>query len=201
VALPGETAPIQSSGARFEFRVWGDDLRPLRDALARVARSSGRNKSEEIYLLSSAADCNAKIRSEKMEIKGLIEVVDSFERWEPKMKAPFPLPAAAVAQVFSELGLPAPRLEHGSYAVAEFLDAVVKPRRELRIARVVKYRERFSIGSCQAEFCKARIDNLARQTVAAESADAAALHAFVHQLGIAGQPNRSYVAEIARLSG
>jgi exopolyphosphatase/guanosine-5'-triphosphate,3'-diphosphate pyrophosphatase len=55
-------------------------------------------ESDEVYLLS-AAGSNVKVRDGLMDLKFLREVDgDGLERWEPVMKAGFPLSAAEVSR-------------------------------------------------------------------------------------------------------
>jgi exopolyphosphatase / guanosine-5'-triphosphate,3'-diphosphate pyrophosphatase len=89
---------------RWEWRVFGGGFRPAEDALA--ALTPGRvEEGDEVYLLSAAAS-NVKIRNGLMDIKLLREVdAAGLERWEPVMKAGFPLSRGDVARVFDALGV------------------------------------------------------------------------------------------------
>ena len=71
-------------------------------------------ESDEVYLVSSAGS-NVKVRDGLMDIKFLREVdADGLERWEPVMKAGFPLSTAEVPRVFDALGVLAPPLTRGA---------------------------------------------------------------------------------------
>ena len=80
---------------RWEWRIFGTEFGAAEAALA--ASTPGLvEESDELYLLS-AAGANVKVRYGLMDIKLLREVDgDGLERWEPVMKAGFPLPAAEV---------------------------------------------------------------------------------------------------------
>src|SRR5215213_8314236 len=108
-------------------------------------------ESDELYLLS-AAGSNVKVRDGLMDIKLLREVDgDGLERWEPVLKVGFPLPAAEVVTVFDALGVPAPPLARDAYTVDQFLGELVDPTRAVRVVRVHKRRQRYTLANCMAE--------------------------------------------------
>jgi exopolyphosphatase/guanosine-5'-triphosphate,3'-diphosphate pyrophosphatase len=91
--------------------------RGLRGGGGRLDRvdSGPVEESDELYLLS-AGGVNVKVRYDLMDIKLLREVDgDGLERWEPVMKAGFPLPAAEVVRVFDALGVLAPPVTRDAY--------------------------------------------------------------------------------------
>ena len=75
---------------RWEWRIFGPGLSAAQSWLA-AHQSTGIQESDEIYFLS-ASGAIVKLRSNLMDIKLLREVdSDGLERWEPVMKAAFPL--------------------------------------------------------------------------------------------------------------
>src|SRR5271165_3024041 len=96
---------------RYEFRIWGDSLAPLRTKLAALAQPSSKS-SDETYLISAVTErCNAKIRADLMDIKVLIAEDRGLEQWNPTLKAGFPIaPSVITEQVFPSLQLPPPAL-------------------------------------------------------------------------------------------
>src|SRR5215217_8909777 len=116
---------------RWEWRVFGTGLGVAEDAFAGLV--PGRvEESDELYLLS-AAGANVKVRYDLMDIKLLREVDgDGLERWEPVLKAGFPLPAAEVVRVFDALGVPAPPLTRDAYTLDQFLHELVEPSGAVR---------------------------------------------------------------------
>ncbi len=149
-------------------------------------------ESDETYLVGGAGD-NVKIRDDLIDIKVLREVGgDGLERWEPVMKAGFPLAASDVARVFNSLRLPAPALARDAYTLAQFIDELVAPSRVLRVVPVHKRRVRYVVGGCTAEVSDVIVDGIAGRTIAIESEDAAAVVAAVRSVGLEGYVNTSY---------
>jgi hypothetical protein len=60
---------------RYEFRIWGDDLRNVAQQLEVLSGKAYPTESDEIYFVSDARDdCNAKIRFGLLDIKVLLKV-------------------------------------------------------------------------------------------------------------------------------
>ena len=95
-------------------------------------------ESDELYLLS-AAGANIKIRDGLMDVKLLREVDgDGLERWEPVMKAAFPLPVAEVAGMFQALEVDTPVLTRDASSLDQLLAELVGPSGAVRVVRVHK---------------------------------------------------------------
>src|SRR5512143_1289511 len=91
---------------RWEWRVFGVTL-PLTPGRLQAAVSGPERESAEYYLLSRASPHNVKIRGGAVEVKRLEEVHPSgLERWRPTLKAPFPLDAGSLTEVWDVLGIP-----------------------------------------------------------------------------------------------
>src|SRR6266487_5161794 len=131
---------------RWEWRIFGADFGAAEAALA--ASTPGRvEESDELYLLS-AAGANVKVRYDLIDIKLLREVdAAGLERWEPVMKAGFPLPAAEVARVFDALGVVPPLLTRDAYTLEQFLAGLVEPSDAVRVVRVHKRRARSTLAN------------------------------------------------------
>src|SRR5262245_45634316 len=92
---------------RWEWRIFGHRLDAAEKWLA-AHRSTGIQESDEIYFLSLGAGV-VKVRGGLMDVKVLREVDnEGLERWEPVMKAGFPLQVADVLRVFELSQLPTP---------------------------------------------------------------------------------------------
>jgi exopolyphosphatase/guanosine-5'-triphosphate,3'-diphosphate pyrophosphatase len=183
---------------RWEWRVFGGGFRPAEDALA--ALTPGRvEEGDEVYLLSAAAS-NVKIRNGLMDIKLLREVdAAGLERWEPVMKAGFPLSRGDVARVFDALGVDPPPLTRDAYTSEQLLAGLVEPSDALRVVRVHKRRVRYRVGGCMAERTDVEADGRAARTIAVESEDPAAVIAAVRGLGLDSRVNTSYPWGLAAL--
>jgi exopolyphosphatase/guanosine-5'-triphosphate,3'-diphosphate pyrophosphatase len=185
---------------RYEFRVWGHNLIALKRTLEEHAEPSQPATSSELYFVSETTDkCSAKIRSSLLDIKVLVRIDGTLERWTPIVKAGFPLAASAINQLFESLALKPPRLSQSNYIFEEFLNDVIKPERAIVIANVSKERSQFRIDACEAEYAAVTIDGLPRHTVAVEGSDPDAVLSLIRQLGIEQIPNTSYVREIKHL--
>jgi exopolyphosphatase/guanosine-5'-triphosphate,3'-diphosphate pyrophosphatase len=176
---------------RWEWRIFGADLGAAEAALA-ASTPGPVEESDELYLLS-AAGANVKVRYDLMDIKLLREVDgDGLERWEPVMKAGFPLPAAEVVRVFDALGVPAPPRSRDAYTLDQLLAELVEPTHAVRVVRVHKRRRRYALASCMAEAADLEVDGRAARTVAVESEDPSAVVAAVRGLGLDTEVNTSY---------
>lgn len=186
---------------RYEFRIWGESLTPLRDKLAALVQPSSK-ASDETYLISAATDkSNVKVRADLMDIKVLVAVDRGLEQWRPILKAGFPLAAGVILdQVFASLELKPPALHQSEFGFDEFLDHVVRPNPQIAIVAVSKTRFQYTIGVCATEYSNITINGVARDTVAVESTDAEAVLQLVEQLGI-HEANVSYIREIRRILG
>jgi exopolyphosphatase/guanosine-5'-triphosphate,3'-diphosphate pyrophosphatase len=189
--------------ARYEFRVWAENLGGLRDQFQRLAAPGHTEASKETYLISAASDrCNAKIRDGMMDIKILIDTDRGLEQWKPVLKADFPLESSIIAaQIFPSLELETPRLCRAQYLVDEFLDQVVCTQPRIAIVPVAKTRLQFSLNTCQAEWTSVTISDVTRETVALESENPDAVLQLIRQLKIDGATNTSYVRQIKQLLG
>jgi len=188
--------------ARYEFRVWAQSLGEIRERLeSRV--TPDRAASKETYFVSRTTDrCNAKIRSDLVEIKALIAEQHGLEQWKPVLKAAFPLDRSVIAgQIFPWLELAPPQLSQAQYAMPRFFDEVVRPESGIAIADVSKTRLKFNLEPCEAEFASVTINDTAQDTVAVESADPDAVLRLIYEFGLGDLPNVSYVKQIKRMLG
>jgi exopolyphosphatase/guanosine-5'-triphosphate,3'-diphosphate pyrophosphatase len=183
---------------RWEWRVFGVDLEAAEAALA-ASTPGPVEQSDELYLLS-AAGANVKVRYGLMDIKLLREVDgEGLERWEPVLKAGFPLPAAEVVRVFDALGVLAPPLTRDAYSLERFLAELVEPSGAVRAVRVHKRRQRYTLAGCMAEVADLEVDGRGARTIAVESQDPSAVMAAVRGLGLDGRVNTSYPRALAAL--
>jgi exopolyphosphatase / guanosine-5'-triphosphate,3'-diphosphate pyrophosphatase len=156
-------------------------------------------ESDELYLVADAPD-NVKIRDGKMDIKVLREVnADGLQRWEPVLKAAFPLAATEIARVFEALQQPTPALARESYTMDEFLDELVKPNRSIGAVNVHKRRTRYTYKGCSSELDDLTANRRSTRSVAIESEDPSAVSAAIRSAGLDGWLNASYVRALRDL--
>jgi exopolyphosphatase/guanosine-5'-triphosphate,3'-diphosphate pyrophosphatase len=158
-------------------------------------------ESEELYLLSPSCDANVKVRDELMDIK-VLEKIDAhgLEQWRPVMKAAFPLPAAEVAKVCTELRV-APVPVRTVYALELLQAELTRSSRGVRAVQVRKKRQRYSIGGCLAELTELTADGRATSSVAIESEDPARVWGAIREMGLEQLENLSYPRGLRRLLG
>jgi exopolyphosphatase/guanosine-5'-triphosphate,3'-diphosphate pyrophosphatase len=176
---------------RWEWRTFGTRFGVAETRFAKSTPSAVQ-ESDELYFLGGAG-ANVKVRDDLMDIKVLREVdQNGLERWEPVMKAAFPLPAADAEKVFASLGLRAPRFARDAYTVDQFTRDLVAPSGVLRPVKVHKRRVRYTVGGCISELSEVRADGKATRTVAIEAEDAAAVVSAVASVGLGGYLNTNY---------
>ena len=94
----GAPSKLQGIIPRWEWRTFGHVIGPAEAAFAAMT-STGIQESDETYLLTVAGG-SAKVRDDLMDVKLLRETdADGLERWEPVMKASFPMSPGDVATV------------------------------------------------------------------------------------------------------
>lgn len=193
-------APVEP---RYEYRVWGSRLEDVAARFRSVSLPKPVQITTEVYLVApTVSHVNPKIRHEVLDIKVLLGVVDGLERWEPGLKAGFPLDDGTLAtEVFPLLGMTAPPLHRPSYALDQFLDEIVRPHADLQAVEIHKRRESFVVHDCMAELADVAINGFEQQTAALESADPAALSRAVRLTKIDARPNTNYPTAIKHLIG
>jgi exopolyphosphatase / guanosine-5'-triphosphate,3'-diphosphate pyrophosphatase len=175
---------------RWEWRTFGGSLDEVAVQLARWDHV-GESESDERYLLSAQGD-NVKIRDELLDIKVLREIDErGLERWEPTLKAAFPLDAPTLAIVFEALHQPLPELSRQAYSQDQLLSELIEPAGTIQITPVHKRRVRYTSGACMAELSDLEVDGRPTRTVALESIDPAAVVAQVAALGLQDRVNTS----------
>lgn len=194
-------ATISAIVPRWEWRTFGDRFGSADDHFAALSPDSVQ-ESAELYLLSSEADGNVKVRDKLMDVKHLEEVnEDGLERWRPVMKAAFPLPASEVGSVLTTLRVPVPSLARSAYTLDELVDELVRPSHELVAVQVHKRRRRLTLGGCMAELTEIHIDRGETRTIAVESEDSGRVISTVRELGLGLRPNVSYPRGLKALVG
>ena len=176
---------------RWEWRTFGTRLKSAEAWLA-AQQSTGVQESDEIYFLSEAGGI-VKLRNDLMDIKLLREVdVYGLERWEPVMKAGFPLSVADVTQVFEALRLALPAFSRPTWSVEDFIRDFAGAGGPLRAVSVHKRRVRYSLAGCMVELSDVVADGKPTRTLAIESENQNAVVALVSAMGLGGWTNMNY---------
>ena len=182
---------------RWEWRTFGSRF-GLADERFAALDSTGVQESDELYLLGAGTG-NAKIRDDLMDIKLLRETQHGLQRWEPVMKAPFPLSAEDARRAFETLETPVPDLRRDHYTVDEFSAEVAGAAGPLRRVDVHKRRVRYTVNGCTSEVSDITANGIPSRTIAIESTDQAAVIEAVAQMGLSGYLNIDYTQGLAAI--
>jgi exopolyphosphatase/guanosine-5'-triphosphate,3'-diphosphate pyrophosphatase len=183
---------------RWEWRTFGNEHGSAERAILGAAPSEAA-ESEELYLLGTDG-ANVKVRDELFDVKVLREVnADGLERWEPVMKAGFPLSPEDVARVVDAFGLPPPPLTTAA-SIEELVGELSSSGLEVRSISVRKRRTRATFHGCMAEVADLSVDGRSTRTVAIESEDATAVTASVLAAGLEDFVNTSYPRGLAAIA-
>ena len=186
---------------RWEWRTFGESFGESDDRFAALEPDSVQ-ESDELYFLSPVTDENVKVRDLLMDVKKLEQVnSEGLEQWKPVMKGSFPLPAAALKNVFDALGVVPPPLARTSYTMEQFLAELVEPGGRVRAVKVHKKRAHYKIDGCMAEMTEVVSDGKKTRTVALESEDPAGVIATVRKLGLDRFENINYPQGLKQLVG
>ena len=169
---------------RWEWRAFAHGFARADTAFNALAPAAVE-ESDELYLLAPGGD-NVKVRDGLMDVKVLRETdAAGLQRWEPILKVPFPLDAAAAQTVFQGLGRPLPPIPPNGLS----LDAVLAAAETgatggARTVRVHKRRARYTVAGCQAERSVLEAGGHRTTSIAVESTDPADVVAAVDALGL-----------------
>ena len=181
---------------RWEWRTFGERFGDAEDRLAPLTPELVR-ESDEVYLLSPAADETVKLRDGLLDVKNLERVNhDGLEQWNPVLKEGFPLSAEAVGVALTALGVPPP-----FPASLSTVEDVVAAGKELVAVPVRKHRVHYALSGCMAELTDVRTDSAATRTIAVEAEDPALVIAAVRELGLSERPNVSFPRGLKTLLG
>jgi exopolyphosphatase / guanosine-5'-triphosphate,3'-diphosphate pyrophosphatase len=177
---------------RWEWRTFGEHFPRAEERFAALSPESVRESAEQ-YLLSTEADNSVKVRDDLLDVKQLEQVDDDgLEQWRPTLKAPFPVPAAAVDSLLAALHATSPPRGRNAYTLDELLEDVVRPSEQLVAVPVHKRRAHYTVSGCMTERTDVRTNNSSTRTIAVESEDPARVLAAVQELGLDTRPNVSF---------
>lgn len=176
--------------ARFEYRVFHQNLNVAKAYLQNHYESKGEKKSQETYLLDKDIDeLNIKIRQHQLDVKRLKGCENGFEQWELFYKKPFPIDAKHINNLFNK------KLVQPDTLVSEAtLKKSLKSHAHMKYIRLHKKRFFFQLAQIQAEFAKIQIANKTFHTVALESSNLKKLQKAVHDIKLNTFLNTNYYA-------
>ena len=169
---------------RWEWRTFAGAV-PRADVVFDAMTPVSVEESDEVYLLAPGGD-NVKVRGGLMDVKVLRETdAAGLQRWEPILKATFPLDAEAVRTVFQglrrpEAVVPPDGLDFDGLMEAAEIDAGDGPR----AVRVHKRRARYTVAGCLAERTVVEAGGHRTISIAAESIRPADVLAAIDAMGL-----------------
>jgi hypothetical protein len=166
------------------------------------AASAAGAVTEETYLVSLVSPHNVKIRNDRLAIKRLVRSDDAgLELWQPVLESAFPIGDAAATAVFGAWGMRVPEERCPRCSLADFMQKIIVPNRDLRIVTLSKQRVPIEVAGCRGERGQIVIGRHRWNTVAFEDADPARIHAALRELGLDPGANESYPAALKRIQG
>lgn len=188
---------------RFEFRTFAQSFGLVVEKLRRLAPCEQIRESAEVYIMSAGNnENNTKVRDDKMDIKVFVREEKGLQQWNPRMKGKFPMTAAMIRdEVFPAFGVPCPAFARDTYTLAQYLDEVIRPHKELSAASIFKRRFAFTVKGCITEHAQILVNGAALETVAVESTDVEAILEAKRLLGLDEYENVNYLVAIKRVLG
>src|SRR4051794_1377420 len=169
---------------RWEWRTFADSL-PSADAALTSLTPASVEEGDELYLLAPGGD-NVKVRDGLMDVK-VLRATDAagLQRWEPILKAAFPLRSNDASTVLEALRRPVPAGLPDGLTLDELQAAAqVGATSGPRAVWVHKRRTRYRVAGCLAERTELEAEGHQTVSVAAESTDPAVVLAAVEALGL-----------------
>ena len=191
---------------RFEFRSFGKDFSLQAKKMKRLSEPITKNirirQSKEIYIISITNDINnTKIRDNKIDVKGLVQIKGGLEQWEPVTKTEFPvLKEYLLDQFFPSLNAISPILYNNIYSVSDFIK-IIDAHEDLLTIRVSKERFAYMVNQTICEVANVIINDTRIVTISSESIDSAAVKKTLIDTGLESIENINYLQAIKRVTG
>jgi hypothetical protein len=200
IAVKPEEIVEHPDEPRFEFRVFRDDVAPLREAMRARASRFEQATSSELYIVTRLnIDVIIKLREGRLDVKELVCRQGLLEQWRRVLNIEPPVPGDVFkAEVASRLGF-VPDLPDGSTLDEAALLGIARIEPALRVAEVAKDRTVFDIGACRAEVVDIAVGSERLASAAIDAAEAGPVEVLMQELGIAGEANVSYAARLQKL--
>lgn len=186
--------------ARFEFRVFGDDLESLRPKLIQMSARSSVEDSTETYIVTRLnIEAGVKIRNDCLEMKVLLAREGILEQWQPSLMAQLPISGDTFADIVAPaLGVAVDVPGDAQLTEAALID-IAQSVPALASVSISKQRSQFLIDGCIAELTHPDFDRMTTQSIAFEGADFVTVMQLVRKLGLAQRTNESYPCYLQRL--
>jgi len=191
-----ETPPVVP---RWEWRTFGQDFGES-EALINQYPCLRVKESREIYILSSNAGDNCKIRNSQIDIK-VLERIDAqrLELWKPLLKAAFPINREIVRLLMRTLHVRKPMLLRERYTHHQFIDNIIKPHPKLTAVNVHKLRRGFNVEGVEIELADLKINRHNLRSVAIEHENPELVAKMLEKLGLKRFTNVNYISALKKL--
>ncbi len=193
------------SNGRFEYRVFGDDVKYFISLFKSQFYSvnnitPNKTVSEEIYLISkSNSNLNIKIRENTLDIKKLITKTNKLEQWEPIFKVDFPIEMKVLKNILlSYFDIETADLKKDSYTLEQFL-SIINEYKFIDLVNLHKKKEKYTRNNIIFEFCDIKIENKPFQTICLESNNKSQLEKFLDAYPIDNMKNTNYIEAIKNI--
>jgi exopolyphosphatase / guanosine-5'-triphosphate,3'-diphosphate pyrophosphatase len=169
---------------RWEWRTFANAV-PRADVLFDAMTPISVEETHELYLLAPGGD-NVKVRGGLMDVKVLRETdAAGLQRWEPILKASFPLGAEAVKTVLQGLLRPGAVVPPDGLDFDGLMEAAEAGAGDApRAVRVHKRRARYTVAGCLAERTVVEAGGQRSISIAAESIRPADVLAAIDAMGL-----------------
>lgn len=187
---------------RFEFRCFGQNIKPFAVKMHSMADAPETKESKEVYILSHRGNrINCKVRDEQIDMKELIGVEEGLEQWTVKLKESLPVSREFLEDdILPLLGVRL-SLRQEEYDIEELVDKVIPLSPELVAVHVHKRRKIFHIDGCIAEYADILANGALIHSICVESESTRDTLDLIGKLGLKNHENTSYLGALKRITG
>ena len=188
---------------RFEFRTFAHSLGIVEEKMRKIAPCEKIRESSEIYIMSAGNnENNTKVRDDLMDIKVFVKEEKGLEQWNPRMKGQFPMTSDQLTEeVFPAFEVDIPDFKKNEYTLAQFINEIIIPHKDLVAVHVFKRRFAFTVNDCIAEVGDIFINGAFIRTANVESVDVDAIIKAKTMLALNDYENINYLKAIKRVIG
>lgn len=182
---------------RWEWRVFQRNF-----AAPNPVEEPGQSVSDEAYLLSLVSPHNVRVRDGRLVIKHLERQEESgLELWRTIVDAAFPIDDEVLAAAYAAWRVAPPANGMHLHSLADLVNNLVVPHRELRVVSVTKRQIPISMGPCRGERAQITVGRHVWNTVQFEDGDSENVHAALRGLALDASVNENYPAALKRILG
>jgi len=190
---------------RFVFRTFGHKLTKYQEKMESLSIPVPDDIQvrifDETYIISKTVDdINIKIKSNKLDVKKLIQTKDKLEQWETILKQDFPISnQLLIDEIFPLLKVDTPSFDYDNLDKKQFIE-IVRQHDNLLGVPVQKQRHAYIINLSICEFAQVIIGNEYLYSVSVESIDIAEVKKTIRDLNLDSFENINYLRAIKRVN-